>query len=315
VSWYSGSIEAANPSLNGPLGPTLADIQDAQRSLPSWVFRRLYQNLPGQPDGAAFDATMVEAGIVKGRMILPPQPGISYVAFDDLSGGGDDDATLAIAHAQEGIVVLDLVIDQGARTGTTFSPEETVAKFSEVLKQYGCFSVTGDRYAAQWPFLAFQKHGITYRPSGLNRSQLYSAFEPLLNSGRVELLDHPTVLQQLIGLVRKGDRIDHQSGEHDDHANACAGAIVLAQVSSSPWIFSCNGVRLGASTPVSSPVPLPSAPARPQGTELLSVPKISLKFLTVEELQERQRLQAEAARADTSFESRVKRLQCLFPGE
>ena len=159
------------------------------------------------------------------------------VAVQDFDG-------VAIAHAQEGIVVHDLVIDQGARTGTTFSPEETVAKFSDVLKQYGCFSVTGDRYAAQWPVLAFQKHGITYRPSDLTRSQLYSAFEPLLKSGRAELLDHPKVLQQLIGQVRKGERIDHQSGEHDDHANACAGAIVLAQASGSPWIFSCAGTRL-----------------------------------------------------------------------
>lgn len=228
VSWYSGTIENANPSLNGPLGPTIDDIHDAQRSLPSWIFRRLYLNLPGQPDGAAFDASMIEDATMKGRTVLPPQPGISYVAFNDHAGGGDDDATLGIAHVQDDIVVLDLLLDQGARTNRTFSPEEAVAKFSEVLKLYGISSVTGDRYAAQWPVLAFQKHGITYRPAELNRSQIYSALEPLLNSGRVELLDHPKLLMQLIGLVRKGEKIDHSSGEHDDHANACAGALVLA---------------------------------------------------------------------------------------
>lgn len=47
VSWYAGSVEEANPSLNGPLGPTMEDIEDARRALPSWVFRRLYLNLGG----------------------------------------------------------------------------------------------------------------------------------------------------------------------------------------------------------------------------------------------------------------------------
>lgn len=228
VSWYAGTIEEASPSLNGPLGPMLDDVLDAQRSLPSWIFRRLYLNLPGQPDGAAFDADVVQAAIVADRTVLPPQIGISYVAFCDLSGGGDDDSTLAIAHAQEGRAVLDLVIDQGARVNRTFSPEESVRKFAEVLKQYRCSTVTGDRYAAQWPVVAFEKVGILYRPADLNRSQLYAAFEPLLNSGQVELLDHPKLFAQLIGLMRKGERIDHMSGEHDDHSNSAAGACVNA---------------------------------------------------------------------------------------
>jgi len=97
-----------------------------------------------------------------------------------------------------------------------------------VCRQYGISSITGDRYAAMWPVDAFAKHGITYRPAELNRTQIYSQFEPLLNSGRVELLDHPKMLQQFIGLVRKNERIDHSSGEHDDFSNAVAGVCVLA---------------------------------------------------------------------------------------
>ncbi len=231
VSWYAGTIVEANPSLNGPLGPTLEDIQDAQRSLPSWIFRRLYLNQPGQPDSAAFDADAIESCIVAGRTVLPPRPGIEGVAGCDLSGGGADDATLGIAHHRHGVAVLDCLVDQGARTNRTFSPEDTVKKFSEVLKSYGLRSVTGDRYAAQWPVQAFAKYGITYQPAELNRSQIYAAFEPLLNSGRVELLDHPKLMQQFIGLVRKGEKIDHASGEHDDHSNAAALACVLAAAS------------------------------------------------------------------------------------
>jgi hypothetical protein len=99
--------------------------------------------------------------------------------------------------------------------------------------------VQGDRYAAQWPILAFQKHGITYRPAELNRSQIYAAFEPLVNSGNCELLDHPKLLQQFIGLVRQGEKIDHASGEHDDHCNSTAGVWVLAAsaVQEAPWML------------------------------------------------------------------------------
>lgn len=228
VSWYAGTIEEANPSLNGPLGPTLEDILDAQRSLPSWIFRRLCQNLPGQPDGAAFDAGKVEEAVVAQRTVLSPQPGVTYVAFCDLSGGGADDSTLAIAHWHEGRAVLDLLIDQGQRVNGTFSPEDAVQKFADVLKQYGCTTVTGDRYAGEWPRQAFVKHGVSYFLADLNRSQIYAAFEPLLNSGQVELLDHPKLFPQLIGLMRKGEKIDHTSGEHDDHANSAAGAVLLA---------------------------------------------------------------------------------------
>lgn len=229
VSWYSGTVTEANPSLGSACGPTLEDIEDAQRSLPSWIFRRLYCNLPGQPDSAAFDAEAIESCILPQRTALPPQPGRHYVAFCDLSGGGADDATLCIAHSDEqNRVIVDCLVDQGPRVTRTFSPEATVHRFSDILKQYRCSTVEGDRYAAQWPILAFQKFGIHYRPAELNRSQIYSAFEPLLNSGRVELLDHPKLLQQFVGLTRKGEKIDHASGEHDDHCNSVAGACVRA---------------------------------------------------------------------------------------
>ncbi|MDC8450042.1 MAG: phage terminase family protein [Nitrospira sp.] len=236
VSWYSGTVEEANPSLKGPLGPALTDIEDAQRSLPSWIFRRLYCNLPGQPDGAAFDAEKVAAAVVKGCTVLPPQPHVSYLAFCDLSGGGADDATLAIAHHEQGQTILDCLIDQGTRSaGQTFDPQQTVERFAQVLKEYRCAIVRGDKYAAQWPVLAFQKVGITYQHAQQNRSELYAALEPLLNSGQVELLDHPKLLPQLIGLIRRGEKIDHASNEHDDHSNAAAGAVVLmAQLASLP---------------------------------------------------------------------------------
>jgi hypothetical protein len=56
---------------------------------------------------------------------------------------------------------------------------------------------------------------------------------PLLNSGKVELLDLPRLATQFVGLERRtarGDRdsIDHAPGAHDDMANAAAGALLIA---------------------------------------------------------------------------------------
>jgi hypothetical protein len=250
VSWYAGTVEEANPSLNQPLGPTTDDIEDARRALPSWIFRRLYQNLPGQPDGAAFDALTVEAAVIAGRTGLPPDQQMPRKGFVDMSGGGNDASVLAIAHSNaEGKAVLDQVLDQGPR-GKTFSPQQAVARFADVLKQYGCYQVTGDRYAGEWPRQEFAAHGIVYELSSLSRSDLYAAFEPLLNSGQVELLDHPVLMQQLIGLVRSSGmgrnvKIDHPPGEHDDYANAAAGAVHLVKGGTrTPGIFLLDVPRM-----------------------------------------------------------------------
>jgi hypothetical protein len=56
---------------------------------------------------------------------------------------------------------------------------------------------------------------------------------PILNSRRCQLLDIPRLISQFHGLERRTarggkDSIDHGPGQHDDIANAVAGAIVLA---------------------------------------------------------------------------------------
>lgn len=238
----SGDIETANPAMGGPLGSTREDIESAQVRLPSWHFRRLYLNLSGQAEGAAFDGNAVEACIVRNRKVLPPQPAVIYQAFVDMSDGGADDATLSIAHlTEDGQIVVDLVIDQGARFNGTFSPEAAVQKFADVLKVYRCHQVTGDNYAKEWPKESFQRHGITYHVADQNRSQLYAAFEPLVNSGQVELPDMPKLTQQILGLIRKGDKIDHPAGEHDDFSNSVAGVgVLVAAPMYAPGIYVFN---------------------------------------------------------------------------
>lgn len=170
----------------------------------------------------------VEAVVVPDRRELPPLPGLSYRAFVDPSGGAQDAMTLAIAHAERETAVLDLLRE--ARP--PFSPESVVLEFAEVLRRYGVWEVAGDRYSGEWCREQFRKLGIEYRVAEKPKALLYAELLPAINSGRVELLDDPKLVAQLLGLERRTSRggrdtIDHAPRGHDDVSNAAAGAIDL----------------------------------------------------------------------------------------
>ena len=82
-----------------------------------------------------------------------------------------------------------------------------------------------DRYAGLTFSSQFTTQGITYEVAKHTTSELYEALEPRLNSGQVVLLDVPMLEQQLLGLMWRGGKITHQSGEHDDFATAAAGVV------------------------------------------------------------------------------------------
>jgi hypothetical protein len=170
----------------------------------------------------------IDAVTVRGRSSLPAVRGIEYEAFVDPSGGsGADSFTCAIAHLAEDRAVLDAVLERRP----PFSPEATVAEFAATLHAYGISSVSGDRYAGEWPREQFRKHGIGYEPSAHAKSDIYRELVAVINSQRVELLDDARLLAQLAGLERRvarggRDSIDHAPGRHDDAANAAAGVLV-----------------------------------------------------------------------------------------
>lgn len=235
-SWYAGDFttdpgyedaepeDRANPSRGSWGNPGY--LAQQRRRLPIHKFRRLHLNLPGMPDGTYLDPTAVQNAIVEGRRSLPPREGTRYRAFCDMSGGSRDEATLGIAHRTEDRLVLDLVVSQTGRP--PFNPRHAVKKFAGVLKEYGVFAVTGDRFAGLTFRQDFESKGISYHVSQLTKHQLYEALEPLLNADEVELLDIPRLQEQLLGLVTRGSKIDHMPGEHDDWCNTAAGAIHLA---------------------------------------------------------------------------------------
>jgi hypothetical protein len=181
---------------------------------------------------------VVDAAVVGGRYELPRANGIAYVGFVDPSGGSADSMTVAIAHKEGDRAILDCVRERRP----PFSPDDVVIEFAGVLQSYGIRSVRGDRYAGEWPRERFRSHGIQYEPCEKPKSDLYLTMLPMLNSGRVELLDIPRMISQLGSLERRTarsgkDSIDHAAAAHDDVANAVAGAIVTAfEQTGSEWM-------------------------------------------------------------------------------
>jgi hypothetical protein len=236
-SWYAADwttdpaardlapADRANPSRGTWTDPDYLDQQ--QRRLPAHKFRRLHLNLPGVPSGAAFTAESIMDSVARGIKHRDPEPGVVYVAFLDPSGGSNDAFTCGIAHADaDGRAVLDRCLDQGQHP--PFDPRKAVERFVPILKAYGIRHLVGDRYAGLTFAYDFERHGIGYTVAELTASQVYEACEAPLNGGRLVFCDDPELESELLGLVWRGGKIDHQPGEHDDRANAALGALLLA---------------------------------------------------------------------------------------
>ena len=236
-SWYASDFttdeafadatpeDRANPSRASWGNPGY--LAQQARRLPAHKYRRLHLNLPGLPEGSAFQPEPVMNAIARGVGARTLEPGTQYVAFVDMSGGSNDAAVLAVAHRDgAAVAVLDRLVDQGE--APPFNPRHAVTRFVAVLREFHVSAVTGDKYAGETFKCDFEDAGITYHVSSHTKSELYDALDPLLNAAGAVLLDVPLLEQQLLGLVWRGGKIDHPAGEHDDHANAAAGAVLLA---------------------------------------------------------------------------------------
>jgi hypothetical protein len=232
-SWYASDYSSdadfadADPETRAnPSRGSWADhdyLAQQQRRLPAHKYRRLHLNLPGLPEGSAFQVEPIMDAIPRGVRQREPEPGVSYLAFVDMSGGSNDDAVLAIGHRAANRIVLDLVLNQGPTP--PFDPRAAVGRFAGALRHYGVRRVCGDPYAGQTFRKDFEREGVTYQVVKETASELYEAFEPPLNGRTVSLLDLPLLEQQLLGLIWRGGKIDHSGGEHDDWANAAAGVV------------------------------------------------------------------------------------------
>jgi hypothetical protein len=110
---------------------------------------------------AFVDRRIVESCVDANEIERPYKSGKRYVAFVDSSGGSSDSMTLGIGHRDKDSILVDVVHEIVA----PFDPESATEEFSNVLKSYQLATVTGDRYAGEWPRQAFRKRGIQYEPS------------------------------------------------------------------------------------------------------------------------------------------------------
>ncbi|MFT8802201.1 MAG: hypothetical protein ABF812_09450, partial [Gluconobacter cerinus] len=172
---------------------------------------------------------VIQACTVPDRYELPFISGNLYRAFCDPSGGSGDSFTLAIAHDEGDITVLDCVRE----IKPPFSPDAATKELADTIRSYGLKTVTGDRYGGEYPRERFRAHGINYTLSDKDRSGLYLEALPKLNAGKVELLDLKQIERQFCGLERRTarsgkDSVDHAPGSHDDLVNSIAGVLVQA---------------------------------------------------------------------------------------
>lgn len=242
-SWYASDFttdpDFASEKLTGEqrANPSMASWADGgsyletqRKRLPSARYRRLHLNLPGSPEGAAFDADAIMSAIITGRKRLPYDERYSYYAGVDMSGGSSDNACLAIVHQdpESGRTVLDVLVNQGQPC--PFNPREAISRFAAFLKEYNAFTVNGDQYAGNTFRADFEARGISYRPILKTKHVLYEALEAPLLAHELEWLDLPEQLaEEALGLVYRGAKIDHFPNGHDDHVNAVAVATYVAR--------------------------------------------------------------------------------------
>lgn len=223
---WQAATEVMNPTIDRvTIEKALADDAEVARS--EWFAE-------WRSDVSSFlPAEVIEACVIPERYELPRNKEFYYLGFLDPSGGRSDSFTLAIAHKEGKGEDKKIVLDILKEAKPPFKPEAVAKEFAEILKSYEAVKVWADRYGGEWVTDCFAKYGIWVRPCELSASELYLEFLPMIMQGSVQLLDSKRLISQLSGLerrVRTGgkDLITHFPGAHDDLANACAGACVMA---------------------------------------------------------------------------------------
>ncbi len=233
----------------GPLIWT-ADTRTMNPTVPASVIKRAFADdatvamseygkdgeIAFRPDIESFvSRETVEGCVVPHRRELPPLPGIQYRCGVDVAGGsGADSFVWVVAHEEPGACVVDLLRE----VAPPFSPENTAADCAGDCARYGITTVSGDKFGGEWPAQVFSRYGISYRASDKTSSQLFSELLPILNSGRIQLLDHPRAINQLASLERRtstrGGLIAAPPGGHDDIAVGIATAAAATKVGLGP---------------------------------------------------------------------------------
>jgi hypothetical protein len=168
----------------------------------------------------------VESCISKHVLERPWAYGTTYYAFiDPATGSGSDSWTLCIGHVKNGnIIVIDLLREWRP----PFKAHEVVEEICGLCKSYCINKIISDK-TGKWVEDQFTyKGGLILETSAKAKHDLYVNLLPYVNSIRIELLDHPRSIMQLLALERSRTRIDHPPRQNDDLINAIAGVADIA---------------------------------------------------------------------------------------
>jgi hypothetical protein len=142
------------------------------------------------------------------------------------SGGGDSSAAVAIAHRVPGsqTAILDLLRERKP----PFIAYEVIADWVKILKAYNIGEIWLDGYGFKYFQDEWRKHNIIARKGDSSTAENYAHGQPLMLGGRMRLLDHGELCNQLLSLERSTvdgpEKIE--TNAHDDVAAAAIGALV-----------------------------------------------------------------------------------------
>lgn len=225
---YWGREDADTLIFKAPtklLNPTFSDrkiARDMERD-PERC-RAEYEAVFRDDVGALFDEEKLRAAATS--LENPPEKGIKYHAFIDASAGKADSMTLAIAHAFNEIVYLDVIRENRP----PFDFIQVVEEYAGLLQKYNINECYGDRYAFASLESQLRRHRIALSQSKASATEFYLKLKALLQAGAVVLLNNRKLIDQLKRLELQtlpsgAERIDHPKNANDDMASAAAGAI------------------------------------------------------------------------------------------
>lgn len=226
----AGPSRQFNPTLDQAIiDAAIEDDPEAARAEWEGEFRS---------DIAAFlDDEIIERVVDYARPLeIPPRQGLQYAAGVDPSGGRHDHFCLAIGHREGRGDGSFFVTDVVRGRAPPFDPKSVVSEYAALLKDYKVHQVVGENYAAEWVKTSFEKQGVRYIRSELNKSQAYLEMLPLFMRQNLSIPDHPKLTRELRLLERRTSRmrrdvVDHGVNGSDDYANALA--LVLRCMSAS----------------------------------------------------------------------------------
>lgn len=197
-----------------------------------------------------FGLETVNRSVDKGRGVLAPKGGNSYIAAIDL-GFRQDGTALAIAHREyQNDRVLTVIDGVWYWPGGTAEPSVIVHRSAKIIREYGArafadqfgFDAVKDSYASNRVRLIEARWDAM---GSRSKTEIFNRVRREMLDGRVRLPDDPELTKELHkfgGRLRRNgtEELAARSG-HDDRVHACVAAIFQAletqpdRRQSEPW--------------------------------------------------------------------------------